>query len=234
LVLTDDNFATIAQAIRQGRVVFDNIKKSLLFMLPTNGGEAGVILLAIFAGLDLPVTAGQILWVNMVTAVTLALALAFEPAEPDVMGRPPRRPTEPLITGLMGVRILYVSLLMVATTFGLFEWELMRGKSIEAARTSAVNMLVVGELVYLFNVRHFTASGFSWKILTDNRVALSMAALLIVFQALFTYVPVMHTVFHTAAIDGTSWAVIAGLGLVIFFAVEAKKAWMRSRGIHSM
>ena len=93
LVLTDDNFATIARAVREGRVVFDNIKKSLLFILPTNGGEAGVILLAVFAGLALPVTAGQILWVNMVTTVTLALALAFEPAEPGVMRRPPRRPS---------------------------------------------------------------------------------------------------------------------------------------------
>ena len=87
LVLTDDNFATIARAVREGRVVFDNIKKSLLFILPTNGGEAGVILLAVFAGLALPVTAGQILWVNMITAVTLSLALAFEPAEPGVMRR---------------------------------------------------------------------------------------------------------------------------------------------------
>jgi magnesium-transporting ATPase (P-type) len=93
LVLTDDNFATIARAVREGRVVFDNIKKALLFILPTNGGEAGVILLAVFAGLTLPVTAGQVLWVNMVTAVTLALALAFEPAEPGVMRRPPRRPS---------------------------------------------------------------------------------------------------------------------------------------------
>src|SRR5690606_1795248 len=121
LVLTDDNFATIARAVREGRVVFDNIKKSLLFMLPTNGGEAGVILLAIFAGLALPVTAGQILWVNTVTAITLALALAFEPGEHGVMSYAPRPADEPLITRVLAMRILYVSLLMIAVTFLVFE-----------------------------------------------------------------------------------------------------------------
>jgi magnesium-transporting ATPase (P-type) len=234
LVLTDDNFATIAQAVRQGRVVFDNIKKSLLFMLPTNGGEAGVILLAIFTELGMPITAGQILWVNMVTAITLALALAFESAEPDIMKRSPRPPSEPLVTQLMGVRIAYVSLLMVITTFAIFEWELARGNSLEAARTAAVNMLVVGELVYLFNVRNFTASAFRRDILTGNRIALWMSLLLIGFQILFTYVPFMHRVFHTAAIDAIAWAVIAALGFVIFVAVEAKKALMRRWGIKSM
>jgi magnesium-transporting ATPase (P-type) len=156
LVLTDDNFATIARAVREGRVVFDNIKKSLMHMLPTNGGEAGVILLAIFAGLPLPVTAGQILWVNTVTSVTLALSLAFEPAEPGVMSRAPRPPDEPMITKALGLRILFVILLMIAATFGIFEWELTRGSSLETARTAAVNMIVVCELFYLFNVRHFT------------------------------------------------------------------------------
>ncbi len=157
LVLTDDNFATIAHAVREGRVAFDNIKKSLLFMLPTNGGQAGVILLAVFAGLALPITASQILWVNMVTAVTLALALAFEPAEPGVMQRPPRRPSEPLITRELAARIAYVTLLMVTVTFTVFEWELARGSSLKTARTAAVNMLVVGELAYLFSVRYFHA-----------------------------------------------------------------------------
>ena len=101
LVLTDDNFASIEHAVREGRTIFDNIKKSLLFILPTNGGEAGVILLAVFLGLALPITAAQILWINMVTTVTLAIALAFEPPEPGVMQRPPRPPAEPLITRLL-------------------------------------------------------------------------------------------------------------------------------------
>jgi len=234
LVLTDDNFATIAHAVREGRVVFDNIKKSLLFMLPTNGGEAGVILLAVFAGLALPVTAGQILWVNTVTAVTLALALAFEPAEPGVMRRPPRRPSEPLITRVLAARIAYVSLLMIAVTFTVFEWELARGNSIKTARTAAVNMLVIGELVYLFNVRHFTASAFSRDILTGNPVALWMSVLLIAFQLLFTYAPPMQQVFHTTALDITSWLLILALGLGKFLAVEAEKAVLRRLRVESM
>jgi len=231
LVLTDDNFATIAQAVREGRVVFDNIKKSLLFMLPTNGGEAGVILLAVFGGLALPVTAGQILWINMVTAVTLALALAFEPAEPGVMARAPRRPSEPLITRVLGFRVAYVSLLMIAVTFGVFEWELARGGSLELARTAAVNMLVVGELVYLFNVRHFTSSAFARGILTDNPVALWMSVLLIGLQLLFTYAPPFQHLFQTVALDAVSWAVILSLGALKFLAVEAEKAVLRRMNI---
>ena len=234
LVLTDDNFATIARAVREGRVVFDNIKKSLLFILPTSGGEAGVILLAVFAGLPLPVTAGQILWVNMITAVTLSLALAFEPAEKGVMERPPRPPAEPLITRVLGARILYVSLLMVAVTFFVFEWEMARGSSLEVARTAAVNMLVLGELVYLFNVRHFTASAFHWEIFSGNRVAVWMCALLIAFQLLLTYAPPMQAVFQTAALDALSWAVILGLGLLKFLAVELEKAVLRRLNIRNM
>jgi potassium/sodium efflux P-type ATPase len=234
LVLTDDNFATIARAVREGRVVFDNIKKSLLFILPTSCGEAGVILLAIFAGIPLPVTAGQILWVNMITAVTLSLALAFEPAEPGVMDRPPRRPSEPLITRVLGARIAYVSLLMVLVTFAIFEWELARGSSLEVARTAAVNMLVMGELVYLFNVRNFTTSAFSWKILTDNPVALWMCALLVGFQLLLTYAPPMQTLFQTAALGMTSWMVIFGLGFLKFLAVELEKGLLRRFNVRSM
>jgi magnesium-transporting ATPase (P-type) len=234
LVLTDDNFATIALAVREGRVVFDNIKKSLLFILPTNGGEAGVILLAVFAGLALPVTAGQILWVNMVTAVTLALALAFESAEAGVMDRPPRRPSEALVTPLLAARIAYVSLLMIAVTFTVFEWELARGASIETARTAAVNMLVVGELVYLFNVRRFTASAFRRDILSGNTVALWMSILLLGMQALFTYAPPLQKAFQTTALDAGSWLLIALLGAAKFLAVEAEKAVLRRMRVHWM
>lgn len=227
LVLTDDNFATIARAVREGRVVFDNIKKSLMHMLPTNGGEAGVILLAIFAGLPLPVTAGQILWVNTVTSVTLALSLAFEPAEQNVMSHAPRPPQEPIVTRALGLRILFVIALMVATTFTVFNWELARGSSIELARTSAVNMIVVCELFYLFNVRHFTRHAFSLETLTGNRVVLLVSAILIVLQLLFTYAAPMQQLFRSAALDLSSWTVILGLGAAVFLAVEIEKAVLR-------
>ncbi len=234
LVLTDDNFATIARAVREGRVVFDNIKKALLFILPTNGGEAGVVLLAIFAGLSMPVTAGQILWVNMVTAVTLALALAFEPPEHGVMDFPPRTPGEPLITRALAVRILYVSLLMVATTFAVFEWELARGSSLEVARTAAVNMLVAGELVYLFNNRHFTQGSLRAETLVGNPVALWVCGVLIGLQLLFTYAAPMQQVFRSAPLDLASWGAIGAFALAKFLAVEAEKAVWRARGVRRM
>jgi len=234
LVLTDDNFATIARAVREGRVVFDNIKKALLFILPTNGGEAGVILLAVFLGLALPVTAAQILWINMVTTVTLAIALAFEPPEPGVMQRPPRPPTEPLITRLLLVRIVYVSLLMMGMAFWVFEWELARGQSLEAARTAAVNMLVVGELVYLFNSRHFVAHSLARDTLTANPVALWASVGLVVLQLAFTYAPPLQFVFKTVALDGAAWGLILLLGAVKFLAVEAEKAVLRHFGVQRL
>ncbi len=227
LVLTDDNFATIVHAVREGRVVFDNIEKSLLFMLPTNSGEAGVILLAVVGGYALPVTAGQILWVNTATAVTLALALAFEPAEPGIMERPPRPPSRPLITPVLAFRIIYVTLLMIGATFAVFEWELVRGSDIGMARTAATTMLVIGELVYLFTVRHFTAHAFTTDLIAGNPVALWMSIVLIAMQLSFTYLPVMQRLFETVPLDIGSWLVIVALGFGMFLAVEAEKAIFR-------
>jgi magnesium-transporting ATPase (P-type) len=234
LVLTDDNFASIDHAVREGRTIFDNIKKSLLFILPTNGGEAGVILLAVFLGLALPVTAAQILWINMVTTVTLAIALAFEPPEPGVMQRPPRPPAEPLITKLLLARVVYVSLLMMGMAFWVFDWQLARGQSLEAARTAAVNMLVVGELVYLFNSRHFVAHSLSRDTLTANPIALWASVVLIVLQLAFTYAPPLQFMFRTVPLDVASWALILGLGLVKFLAVEAEKAVLRRFGVQRL
>jgi magnesium-transporting ATPase (P-type) len=234
LVLTDDNFATIAHAVREGRTVFDNIKKALLFILPTNGGEAGVILLAVFAGLAMPVTAGQILWINMVTSVTLALALSFEPAELGIMERPPRPTGEPLITRLLFTRIVFVSSLMVGASFGVFNWELARGNSIEVARTAVVNMLVLGELVYLFNARYFVASALARDTLTGNPMALWASVILIVLQMLITYAPPMQALFGTAALDGASWLLITALAAAVFLAVELEKWVLRRRGVQRM
>lgn len=234
LVLTDDNFATITYAVREGRVVYDNIKKSLLFILPINGGEAGVILLAVLFGLELPVTVSQILWVNLIIEMTLGFTLAFELAEPDVMLRGPRSPLEPLITRILIARIIYVSFLAILSTFIVFEWELSRGNSIELARTAAVNMLVFGGLVYLFNVRRFTASAFTKTSLIQNRVALWMSLLLISFQLVFTYMPFMQKIFHTVALDFRSWCIILFFSFCKFFAVELEKFLLRYFGIQHM
>ncbi|NNG12599.1 MAG: cation-transporting P-type ATPase, partial [Halobacteria archaeon] len=157
MVLADDNFASIAHAVEEGRTVYDNLKKAILFILPTNGGEALTIIAAIAVGRSLPITPVQILWVNMITAVTLALALAFEPPEKGVMQRPPRNPRKALLSGMFIWRIVFVSLILVAGTFGLFIWERDQGADIELARTVAVNTLVMFEIFYLFNSRYISA-----------------------------------------------------------------------------
>jgi len=231
LVLTDDNFATISNAVKEGRVVLDNIKKSLMFILPTNGGQAGVILMAIFAGLSMPITAGQILWVNMVTAVTLAMALAFEKAEHGVMQRPPRSPSEPLITRLLATRILFVSLLLIAVTFTAFEWALSRGYSLAFARTTAVNMLVMGEVAYLFNARYFTRSSLRLATFTENKVAIGVSLLIICLQVLFSYASWMQAIFNTEGLDLVTWLFIGVFSLVLFFVVEIEKAMLRLKQV---
>lgn len=227
MVLADDNFASIMRAVREGRNVYDNIKKSIVFILPTNGGEALTILAAIALGRMLPVTAAQILWVNMITAVTLALALAFEPAESDIMRRPPRNPQEPLLSRFMIWRVLYVSLLMVGGTFGLFIWERMHGADIETARTVAVNALVVAEIFYLFNVRFLFAPVLNRAGLFGSRYALIAVALVSFFQILYTYLPFMQQVFSTRGLDAEAWLRIVAFGAILFLAVEAEKWVLR-------
>jgi magnesium-transporting ATPase (P-type) len=229
MVLADDNFASIAHAVEEGRTVYDNIRKTILFILPTNGGEALTIVAAVALGLMLPVTAAQILWVNMITAVTLALALAFEPAETDMMHRRPRDPGEPILSGFMLWRILFVSGLMVAGTFGLFLWERLAGADIETARTVAVNTLVVAEACYLLNSRFLYAPALSRAGLAGSRIVLFALVTVMAFQLLFTYAPFMQHFFHSAAIDADAWLRILAVGIALFLIVEAEKAALRAR-----
>ncbi len=229
MVLADDNFASIAHAVEEGRAVFDNIKKSILFILPTNGGEAFTILAAIALGRVLPVTAAQILWVNMITAVTLALSLVFEAAESDVMRRKPRDIHAPMLSGFMTWRILFVSVLMVLATFGLFLWEREQGVDIETARTVAVNMLVTAEIFYLLNTRYLTAPVLNRAGLIGNRYVLIAIGLVFLSQLGFTYLPFMQHFFSSAPIGLDSWLRIAAAGLAIFVLVEIEKSFFRRR-----
>ena len=169
-----------------------------------------------------------------VTSVTLGLALAFEPGERGVMGFAPRPPGEPLITRALGARILFVGGLMVISTFLVFEWELARTGRIEAARTAAVNMRVMHELVYLFQSRHFTASALRVETLTGNPVAIRVSLALVVVQGLFTYAPPMQALFQTVALDVRAWALIAALGAATFLAVDLEKAVWRRFGVRRM
>jgi magnesium-transporting ATPase (P-type) len=227
MVLADDNFASIAHAVEEGRTVYDNLKKAILFILPTNGGEALIIIAAIMLGRMLPITPVQILWINMITAVTLALALAFEPAERNIMQRPPRDSREPLLTGMFIWRIIFVSLIMVTGTFGLFLWERDQGASIELARTVAVNTLVMFEIFYLFNSRYIKASVLNLNGLLGNRYVLLAVGVLIVFQGCFTYLAPMQTLFGTTGIDVTAWMRIVLIASSVLFLVELEKAVVR-------
>lgn len=233
LVLTDDRFETIEKAVERGRVVFDNIKKSMLLILPTNLGEAGIILVALVAGWMMPITASQILWVNMVTAVTLSLALVVERAEPGLMARPPRPANEPLITQRLLGRIVLVGVLLMATTLGVFWWQIGVGASIEQARTAAVAMLVVAEVWYLFNTRRFTQSGFTVETFLGNTMALIAVGALLALQLAFTYAPFMNDLFGTQPLTAEIWGVTVVLGATLFAVVEGEKWLWRKRGVNS-
>ncbi len=228
MVLADDNFSSIAHAVEEGRTVHDNLKKSILFILPTNCGEALIILAAILFGFhQLPLTPVQILWVNMVTAVTLALSLAIEPSEQNVMQRPPRDAHEPLLTPYIIWRVVFVSLILISGIFGLFLWEMGRGVTIEHARTVAVNTLVMFQIFYLFNSRYVTASALNWEGLTGNCYALSAIGILIVFQLGFTYLAPMQSLFGTTALDFKMWLLILLVASSILFLVELEKFFVR-------
>lgn len=232
VVLADDNFASIARALREGRAVYDNLKKFILFMLPTNGGEALVVIAAILFELTLPLTPAQVLWINMVTSSTLGLALAFEPAERDIMQRHPRPPGEPLLSGFFIWRVLMVSVLMMAGALGLFLWELADGTSIETARTMAVNAIVVSEMCYLLNSRHIFASAFSRGGLFGNRYVLAAIAACIPLQLLYTYAPTMQAIFGSASLSPAEWVKVCGAGLMVFCVAEFEKLCIRRSGLH--
>ncbi len=233
MVLADDNFASIVAAVREGRTVYDNLRKVISFLLPINGGESMVIVLAVFLGLALPVTPLQILWVNMLSSVALALTLAFEPTEPNTMLRPPRGVSHPLLSGRLLWRIIFVSGLMVAGTFGIYSWATGRGLSLETARTMAVNTLVVMEIFYLFSVRYVHGSSLTWQGVFGTRAVLIGVATVIPAQFAFTYLPPLQAVFDTRPIALADGLAIVAVGVLLLVIVETEKwiaAWLGRDG----
>ncbi|GMA25958.1 hypothetical protein GCM10025864_37170 [Luteimicrobium album] len=229
VVLADDNFATIERAVEEGRRIYDNVRKSVLFLLPTNGAQALVILVAVLFGLTLPLTPVQVLWVNMVTAVTLSLALAYESAEPGIMARPPRDPDASLVGGPALGRILLVSAVIGGATLAVFFTERAGHMSVAQAQTTAVTTLVLGQLAYLFNCRFLGRSSLTLDVLRGNRVLWISAGALVVLQLVFVYVPFMHTVFDSASVGWRGWWVPLLLAVAVFLFVEAVKALSRRR-----
>jgi calcium-translocating P-type ATPase len=228
MVLTDDNFATIERAVAEGRTIYDNLVKTILFILPTNGAEALVVIASVLVLFQvMPITPLQILWVNMVTAVTLALALAFEPPEAGIMQRPPRPPQEPIISKYLLWRITFVSALIATAAILLFMRMRGPGTPLAEARTVAVNTLVVGQLFYLFNSRFLTHTSLSIDGLLGNRKALIAAGVLVVFQLMFTYLGPLQVLFGTAAVSLAEWGWIITAGAAVFLLVETEKALLR-------
>ncbi|MBC2768616.1 cation-transporting P-type ATPase [Pusillimonas minor] len=223
MVLADDNFATIAVAVREGRAVYDNVKKFILFMLPTNGGEALIVIAALLLGLTLPLTPAQVLWINMVTVSTLGLALAFEQPESGIMRRDPRPPTERILSGFFAWRVVFVSVLMGGGALGLFVWEIGQGTDLDVARTLAVNAVVFSEMFYLLNSRHIYDSVLNREGILGSPHCLVAILFCIFLQLAFTYVPLMQAIFISAGLSATDWLKVIGIGLVVFFVAEAEK-----------
>ncbi|KUG27563.1 cation-transporting atpase [hydrocarbon metagenome] len=230
MVLTDDNFATIAAAVEEGRGVFDNLIKFIVWTLPTNLGEGLVILVAFLLGATLPILPVQILWINMTTAGCLGLMLAFEPKEPGIMERPPRDPAKPILGAYLAGRVLLVGLLLLVASFGLFQWELALGSSPETARTVAVNVFVMAEAVYLFNSRSFFRSPFAIGFF-GNPYVIAGAVLMVALQLLYTYAPVMQSLFGSAPLGLGAWLKIAAVSVAVFCIVELEKKLRRDRSV---
>jgi Ca2+-transporting ATPase len=241
LVLLDDNFATIAAAVEEGRRIWDNLVKSLAFVLPTNIGEALLILVAVafFPVVDgnalLPVLPVQILWINLVATVALALPLAFEAKEPDVMSRPPRRPGTPLLGGFVAFRTVLVAVLMAAAGIALFLHEYRRdlahgdepGLALREAQTMVVTTVVLFQVFYLFNCRSLKGSVFRIGLFSNPAVWAGIAALLLL-QAAFVYLPLFHTLFASAPLDGVEILKSAAAAAVVLPVVSLEKAFHRA------
>ncbi|PWC06458.1 cation-translocating P-type ATPase [Mycetocola zhujimingii] len=224
IVLADDDFATIERAVAEGRRIFDNIQKSLMFLLPTTFAQALVVLTAVLGGFVPPLQPTQVLWVNLVTGVTLSIALAYEREEPGVMNRPPRDRSTPVIDRILLPRIILVSVLITAATIGIFFFVLNTGSSFAVAQTSAVTMLVLGQATYLFNCRFLRSTSVTPRVLVGNRVVWYSIGILFAIQLTFIYAPFMQAWFDTVPLGPREWGIALGFGVAIFLIVEVEKA----------
>src|SRR5499425_960467 len=228
MILADDNFASIADAVKEGRTVYNNIEKAVLFMLPTNAAQALVIAVAIFLGFTLPITAPQVLWVNMVTSVALGLVISFEPHELDVMDRPPRSVDRPIVTAFGLWRILFIGSALLAYTLLAFFWMKSQGASDPLARTVAVNAITIGQVFYLLNSRYLLDSSLSLKAHMGNKYLPLAIVAVVILQLLFTYTTPFQETFGNEAIPLRTWPWLLAGGLVFFLVVETEKFVIRS------
>lgn len=227
MILTDDNFATIEAAVEEGRGVYDNIIKFIVWALPTNLSEGLVIFVATLLGITLPILPLQILWINTTTAVLLGTGLAVEPKEPEIMTRSPRPPRSPLLRPSMVRFIALAGILLCIFAFVVYEVAIRNQASIESARTAAVNAIVFGQIFLLFNCRSLSYSMFQLGIFS-NPILLLGVGVMIALQMLFTYAPWMNQVFGTAPVQPSEWGVILATSLGVYLLIELLK-WNRRR-----
>ena len=223
LVLADDNFASIAAAVREGRTVYDNLKKVISWTLPTNAGEAMVVIVALMAGMALPMTAVQILWVNLITGITLGLALAFEPTEVGTMARPPRRRDAPILSGELVWHVVLVATLFLAAVFGMFTYALDRGYSLPLAQTIAMNTLVVLEIFHLFFIRNIHGTSLTWAAARGTKVVWTVVIAITAAQFAITYTPLLQSVLGTEPVALFDGLLIVGIGAAFFAIIEIEK-----------
>jgi len=223
LVLADDNFATIAAAVREGRTVFDNLKKVISWTLPTNAGESMVVVLALLAGLALPITAVQILWINLITAITLGMALAFEPTEAGTMARPPRPRSTPILSGELVWHVAMVALLFLAAVFGIFSYAIDRGYPLELAQTMSMNTLVVLEIFHLFFIRNIHGTSLTWAAVRGTKVVWGVVVAITAAQFAVTYLPLAQAAFGTRSVPLWDGLLIIGVGAAFFAVIEMEK-----------
>jgi Ca2+-transporting ATPase len=228
MVLTDDNFASIEAAVEEGRNVFDNLTKIIAWALPSNVGQGLVILAAALVGATLPILPIQVLWINMTTGGVLGLFLALEPKERDLMQRPPRAPRAPILSGRLLGQIALVGVLILVAAFGLFEWELHRGASVEAARTVALNTVAVIQSLYLVNCRSLRHSIWAIGLFRNGWLWVGIAGVLLL-QAAITHLPLLNTIFQTAPIGWDEWLRIGAAGVIALLAVELQKGLVNRR-----
>lgn len=221
MILGNDNFATMAAVIKEGRRIYDNIKKSILFLLPTSFAEGLVVAFSILTGQQLPLQPAQLLWINLIAAITIQFAFVFEKAEEGIMEREPRPVTQRLMTRHDLIQMGYVAALMAIFALIGYYWFIGQGADTINATTMMVNVIVISKIFYFFSIR--TDQPALGQIKTISGKAWGMIGLMILFQLILTYVPFMQTAFKVTAISPLEWLVVVIFSCLIMFVSEGDK-----------
>lgn len=212
MLLTDDNFASIEAAVEEGRTVYQNLRKAIAFLLPVNGGESMTILISVLLARELPILSLQVLWLNMINSLTMTIPLAFEPKSKGLMQHPPRDPNQPLLTGKLLRRIVWVSLFNWILIFGIFEGVKMTTGDIAVARTMAIQSLVAARIIYLLSISQLGLSFLSYLRRQSSSVIKAPILIVgivgaIILQIVFSQWAIMNTLFKTAPLTVNQWLV---------------------------